>query len=308
MTIMIETFDGETIANSVLVQHARKSSKNGAYPQGENKSFDYESLSADLAADLRSRAGNIRQFIGDVKHNAIQVGRELIIAKDTLVKRGQFIAWLDAEIGIEVRSAQRFMSAARVVEAEYDTLSCLQLSTLYKLSERATPRGVIEAVRNRAEAGELITDGVVKQIIKEARFRKERAEVQALVQEPSRRTKHAREEREAQIAADDKISYRLACDRAEAMMARIGISCVTTFLEALPSDGEHSVLRELRVLVRKRQATRSSGDDLDLPDFLDRRTELAASDPVEETAKAVDNLKTGLADLFGDDCDAPRVW
>jgi hypothetical protein len=200
------------------------------------------------------------------------------------------------------------MSAARVVEGEYDTLSCLQLSTLYKLSEKATPVGVIEAVRSRAEAGETITDGFVKEIIKEARFRKERAEMQALVKEPSRRTKKAREEREAQIATDDKLSYQRACDRAKAMMAKIGISCVTMFLEALPSDGEHSVLRELRVLVRKRQATRSSGDDLDLPDFLDRRTELAASDPVEDTAKAVGNLETGLTDLFGDDCDAGRVW
>jgi hypothetical protein len=99
----------------------------------------------------------------------IEIGRRLTVAKE-IAGHGNFLAWLRREFGWEIRTAQTFMSVYEAVakNAKFAHLD-VPVSSLYLLAAPSTPPKVVEAVAERAEAGEKLTHGEVKAAIEAAK-------------------------------------------------------------------------------------------------------------------------------------------
>ncbi|GAB4073111.1 DUF3102 domain-containing protein [Ancylobacter sonchi] len=74
--------------------------------------FDYNTVPTDVAAALRGQAERIRLRIAQGTDDMLETGRDLLAAKASM-KHGEFSRWVEAELGITVRSAQTMMRAPR---------------------------------------------------------------------------------------------------------------------------------------------------------------------------------------------------
>jgi N6-adenosine-specific RNA methylase IME4 len=74
--------------------------------------FDYGSLDSDTRAFVQEKAHETRGLLKRASDEIIQIGQNLIEAKDRLPK-GQFIPWVKAELGISQPTAWRFMQVAK---------------------------------------------------------------------------------------------------------------------------------------------------------------------------------------------------
>jgi hypothetical protein len=94
--------------------------------------FDYTAVGGDnTATDLRAAASRVRE-IGT--KSAIEAGHVLIEVKEKL-EEGLFTRWVKQECGIQMRTAQNMMAAARFAERyrEAKTFSSVPLSAMYLL-------------------------------------------------------------------------------------------------------------------------------------------------------------------------------
>jgi hypothetical protein len=122
--------------------------------------FDYGALTPKIAKAAKNAAARIRTVLNLA---ATDVGRDLFHIKGKL-GHGQFGAWLHAEFGLTARTAQRYMTTARLAE-KCDTVSQLPASALYALGAPSTPITVQDDMLARVEAGEKISKAdVVKAI------------------------------------------------------------------------------------------------------------------------------------------------
>jgi hypothetical protein len=126
--------------------------------------FDYTGVAVGDAEQLRAHATRIRANIRSTTAAILAIGVDLIAAKQRL-DHGQFSAWVEAECGFAVRSAERYIAAAKLAEGKNDTVSLLPPATVYALAAKSTPPEVIEAVISRVEAGEVLSNTVVKEMI-----------------------------------------------------------------------------------------------------------------------------------------------
>ena len=101
--------------------------------------FDYNTIAADLAEDLRSDAHRIYQRITKSTSDLIEIGRDLNAVKARLA-HGQFVHWVESEIGIHPRSAQRYIQVADLADAKGDMVSLLTPAAAYRLSARTILR------------------------------------------------------------------------------------------------------------------------------------------------------------------------
>jgi Protein of unknown function (DUF3102) len=74
--------------------------------------FDYASLDDDDRVFMQDKASETRGLLKRASEDIIQIGRNLIAAKDRLPK-GQFIPWVKSELGISQPTAWRFMQVAK---------------------------------------------------------------------------------------------------------------------------------------------------------------------------------------------------
>lgn len=134
--------------------------------------FDYSVLDGSIASDLRSSAFRIRRSGTKITETILDVGRELLKAKEAL-DHGQFKNWVEAEIRIGLRTAQASMSAARMADAtgKSETIALLAPSTVYRISAKSTPTKVMIEVIDRAAAGDIVADSVVVDMIYVAKCR-----------------------------------------------------------------------------------------------------------------------------------------
>src|SRR5690349_19163937 len=103
----------------------------------ENRSsqmFDYQQLTPELAERARTAATRVRDFM---RASVVEVGRELLRVKEEL-EHGQFIAWVQSECHLGVRTAERLIRAAEFA-AKYDNLSYLPMDGLLAFASRSTP-------------------------------------------------------------------------------------------------------------------------------------------------------------------------
>lgn len=143
--------------------------------------FDYAALDPAIATPLRQQAERIRRRLGKHTEDIIETGRDLLAVKEKLT-HGTFVAWIESELKLPARTAQSFMSAARLADKNA-TVALFSPATVYRLAAKGTPDDIRDAIIARAEAGDVASDREVRDIIDEAAWRrraeKEKAASQA---------------------------------------------------------------------------------------------------------------------------------
>src|SRR5262249_20671786 len=77
--------------------------------------FNYDLLDTKVAEQVRSRADRIRERVKKTVAGIIEVGNDLLAAKEAL-EHGRFGPWLKAEFGWSERTAQNFNVRGRAVQ------------------------------------------------------------------------------------------------------------------------------------------------------------------------------------------------
>lgn len=124
---------------------------------------------ADLPPDAARVASAAADAIRNVQTAAIrEVGEHLLQAKAAL-PHGSFTAWAEVELGINPRSARRYMQAATWLEGKTATVSVLPPAVLYALSAPSAPAEVVQAVVDAATAGETLDAGHIERQLEAAK-------------------------------------------------------------------------------------------------------------------------------------------
>jgi hypothetical protein len=110
-------------------------------------------------AQLSERAAAIKVKLETTAKAVIEIGNDLLATRK-LIERGRFTHWVEAEIGIPIRQAQRYMAVARLAVRQPEVFKNDKLSpgrsASYVLAARSTPAPVVEAALSRIERGERV--------------------------------------------------------------------------------------------------------------------------------------------------------
>jgi hypothetical protein len=120
--------------------------------------FDYDCLPSAVAKFLKGQADRIKRHC--VSSN-IQIGKALLEAKRHL-SHGEFLRWVESEVGLPVRTAQAYMRIANWAVAKGATVAHLKPSALYLLAASSTPEEFVADVLSRTGAGEFIPPSVLR--------------------------------------------------------------------------------------------------------------------------------------------------
>lgn len=120
--------------------------------QVDSSQFDYSSLSPPVSKFLRGQAARIRQYC---TKSIIQIGKDLVGAKHYL-SHGEFLRWVEDEVGIPARTAQAYMRVANWASSKSATAALLPPTALYALSSSGVPAEFVEGILRRVEDGERI--------------------------------------------------------------------------------------------------------------------------------------------------------
>lgn len=225
-------------------------SSSGALSMALDGTFSYEGLPDGDA--LRKQAVRIRDRMETATKALIkavvETGRDLMAVKQHL-EHGKFCEWVEAECGFTIRSAQNYMKAAcTFAEPKCETISHLQLSTVYELSAKTTPPELVAQVIKRGMDGQPVSDDEVKEMLAKARFQKFEAKRE---QKKARRlSKRAREEREAQKRGweeERRQIERRALAAAQSITERLGPEGLRVIAPAFTGPGAYLVAEHLRV-------------------------------------------------------------
>jgi Protein of unknown function (DUF3102) len=145
--------------------------------------FDYDCLPSAVAKFLKGQADRIKRHCVT---SIIQIGKALLEAKRHL-SHGEFLRWVEAEVGLPARTAQAYMRIASWASAKGATVAHLAPSTLYLLSASNTPKEFVADVLSRMEAGESIAPSVLRKELVALRGAQERrrAAAEGLTQQGS---------------------------------------------------------------------------------------------------------------------------
>lgn len=122
--------------------------------QNVNFGFDYSKLDDHVAEELKAKAQCIKREIASQTKSIIATGNMLIAAK-CQVGHGSFARWVEAEIGVTLRTAENYVKAAKLAsECKSEMISHLSPSTVYTMA--AMPQNArLEALLKLEEAKEL---------------------------------------------------------------------------------------------------------------------------------------------------------
>jgi Protein of unknown function (DUF3102) len=136
--------------------------------------FDYSEIDADLASNLRRQADRIRTRIGKATQDLIDIGRDLLAAKKHLVDHGDFVKWVEAEVGIARRTAQAYMAIAKLADDKGAAIALLPPTTVHRLASKSAPPEVVSEVVAKAQSGDVLPDRMVSEMILEAKFQRKK--------------------------------------------------------------------------------------------------------------------------------------
>jgi hypothetical protein len=137
--------------------------------------FDYSAIDADLASNLRRQANRIRTRIGKATQDLIDIGRDLLAAKKHLIDHGDFIKWVEAEVGIARRTAQAYMAIAKLADEKGAAIALLPPTTVHRLASKSAPPEIVSEVVAKAQSGDVLPDRMVSEMILEAKFQRKKA-------------------------------------------------------------------------------------------------------------------------------------
>jgi hypothetical protein len=176
--------------------------------------FDYSAVEPAAVPSLRASAKTIRARITKTTADIIATGRELALAKAHL-DHGQFCTWVEAEIGISARTAQRYMAATELADKN-DTVSLLPPTMVHRLAAKSAPEEVVDEVIARARSGEIISDRAVVDMIGEVKHRQREA---ARRDEEARRRRAMPKRRREAEERDRQAVLQYTKDRQDAILA-----------------------------------------------------------------------------------------
>jgi hypothetical protein len=137
-----------------------------------NLRFDYDQVPADRRATVVQVATEIVQLYEDTQQNIWQQAHLLVEIKE-LLGHGQWLPWLDAELGWNERTAQAVMTIARRFPdlEEYRRVARLPVSAVALLAAPSTPSEAIEVVAGMVadETAPPPTVQKVREIIRETK-------------------------------------------------------------------------------------------------------------------------------------------
>ena len=126
--------------------------------------YDYSVIEDDGDRNaVMGAAIAIKPLVRRVAEDLIQIGQELIAAKDFL-PHGQFTPWIETEFGLHPRTARRMMAVAERLGHKADTLSDLSASVLYELAADSTPAETVDRVVRLTGSGENLTTRDVRSL------------------------------------------------------------------------------------------------------------------------------------------------
>ena len=134
------------------------------HPDLASGGFDYAAVRSDIANQMRTAGHRIHHLR---YAPAVDIGRELIAIKDR-IEHGHFIEWVEHECQMSIRTAQRAMQAAEMVERN-DKLSYLPADGLLALSPRAA-KPIAEKIIGGIDAGEKPSASEIKEQIEDAKW------------------------------------------------------------------------------------------------------------------------------------------
>jgi Protein of unknown function (DUF3102) len=134
--------------------------------------FDSSAIDADLASNLRRQANRIRVRIGKATQDLIDIGRDLLSAKKHLLDHGDFIKWVEAEVGIACRTAQAYMAIAKLADDKGAAIALLPPTTVHRLASKSAPPEVVSEVVAKAQSGDVLPDRMVSEMILEAKYQR----------------------------------------------------------------------------------------------------------------------------------------
>ncbi|HEY2530467.1 MAG TPA: DUF3102 domain-containing protein [Xanthobacteraceae bacterium] len=137
--------------------------------------FDYSVIDADLASNLRRQATRIKTRIGKATQDLIDIGRDLLAAKKHLIDHGDFVKWVEAEVGIARRTAQAYMAIAKLADDKGAAIALLPPTTVHRLASKSAPPEVVSKVLAKAQSGDVLPDRVVSAMILEAKSQRKMA-------------------------------------------------------------------------------------------------------------------------------------
>lgn len=131
--------------------------------------FDYSSIPSFKATQLQRIARGVKELLPNVIPIIIQIGTLLEEAK-VMIPHGHFGAYCKDEMGINRKSAQNYMSLARLARRRDPAdLAKLDPGGAYELAAKTTPETVVSEVLSEVRAGRSITEDEVKERIGRAK-------------------------------------------------------------------------------------------------------------------------------------------
>ena len=126
--------------------------------------FSYETLPIEQATALQQSAERIRSLGRQQTEAIVEIGRELISAKERL-PHGEFTAWLDAEFGMSDRTALNYMHLANWGQDKPEIISVLPPTALYLLAAPSTPEPAKDEIVKRIRCGDIVRADDVKRVV-----------------------------------------------------------------------------------------------------------------------------------------------
>ncbi|HEY2617819.1 MAG TPA: DUF3102 domain-containing protein [Acetobacteraceae bacterium] len=131
---------------------------------------------------LPERAERVRNLVNTARVCILEIGRELIAAKAE-VPHGEWLAWLEAEFGWTVRTADKYMHVAGAFKLEpgsnFDGIT-IDATALYALAATDVPQTARDEAVLLAELGEHVTKADADRLIADA-MRTERVKFEEAV-------------------------------------------------------------------------------------------------------------------------------
>jgi hypothetical protein len=136
------------------------------------ETFDYSMIDTEVAANLRRQAQRIRKRISSATQDLIDIGHDLEAAKRQLLNHGEFVKWVESEVGIVRRTAQAYMAIARLADDKGAAIALLPPTTVHRLAAKSAPPDVVSEVVAKAKSGDVLPDRTVSEMISEAKLKK----------------------------------------------------------------------------------------------------------------------------------------
>lgn len=121
--------------------------------------YDYEQIAPEHRRLVMDAALKIKLY-GTMSVTAAALAGGRLIEVKARLPHGQWLAWLELELGLSEASARRWMQVHRFVAglpSSLDDLSGIELQAMYLLAQEKTPPEIREAAYEAVAAGQRVT-------------------------------------------------------------------------------------------------------------------------------------------------------